>query len=116
MLSIGSLCLPIVGWLVGVVLLWLGPRWSRGDKVLGTLVVPLGPFGLVAPSPLTFSLAKEFCIDPPDGPTTCESVGPVPPSVLSTVAAVSVVCGLAVCVYLYLRARHAGGRRRLSRS
>lgn len=34
-----------VGWLVGVVLLWASPRWTRGDKLLGTL---LWPGGLVA--------------------------------------------------------------------
>jgi uncharacterized membrane protein len=31
-----------IGWLAGVVLLWLSPRWRTGDKVLGTLVWPGG--------------------------------------------------------------------------
>lgn len=31
-----------VGWLVGVVLLWLSDVWSLRDKLLGTLVVPGG--------------------------------------------------------------------------
>ena len=30
------------GWVVGVILLWSSPTWRRGDKVLGTLVVPGG--------------------------------------------------------------------------
>ncbi|HEU5332991.1 MAG TPA: hypothetical protein VFU73_09510 [Actinocrinis sp.] len=31
-----------IGWLVGVLLLWSSPRWTRGEKLLGTLVVPGG--------------------------------------------------------------------------
>lgn len=31
-----------IGWLVGVLLLWSSPRWTRGEKVLGTLVLPGG--------------------------------------------------------------------------
>jgi uncharacterized membrane protein len=41
MLTVGSL-IPILGWLVGVVLLWLSPRWQVREKLLGTLVVPGG--------------------------------------------------------------------------
>lgn len=42
MLTVGSL-LPVVGWLVGVALLWSSRRWRVGEKLLGTLVVPGGP-------------------------------------------------------------------------
>lgn len=35
-----------VGWIVGVVLLWMSPLWSVGEKLLGTLV---WPGGLAAP-------------------------------------------------------------------
>jgi uncharacterized membrane protein len=31
-----------IGWLAGVVLLWMSPRWRTGDKVLGTAVWPGG--------------------------------------------------------------------------
>jgi uncharacterized membrane protein len=31
-----------IGWLVGVLLLWSSPRWTRGQKLLGTLVLPGG--------------------------------------------------------------------------
>jgi hypothetical protein len=31
-----------VGWLVGVVLLWLSDAWTTRDKLIGTLVVPGG--------------------------------------------------------------------------
>lgn len=42
MLTLGSF-LPVLGWLVGVVLLWTSSLWRVREKVLGTLVVPLGP-------------------------------------------------------------------------
>jgi hypothetical protein len=52
-LALGStLLVPFVGlaalviWLVGIVLLWYSARWRVSDKVLGTLVLPVG-VGLV---------------------------------------------------------------------
>lgn len=36
-----------VGWLVGVVLLWMSPRWRAWEKLLGTLVWPGGLAGLL---------------------------------------------------------------------
>jgi hypothetical protein len=48
-LALGSvLLLPVVrglgllAWLVGIVLLWYSPRWRVSDKVLGTVVWPVG--------------------------------------------------------------------------
>lgn len=46
MLTVGSF-LPVLGWLVGVVLLWVSSRWTTTEKLLGTLVVPLGPGGVI---------------------------------------------------------------------
>ena len=37
----------VVGWLVGVVLLWTSDRWRTGEKLLGTLSLPLGYLSLV---------------------------------------------------------------------
>jgi hypothetical protein len=42
LLTLGSF-IPVLGWLVGAVLLWCSPRWRPGEKLLGTLVVPGGP-------------------------------------------------------------------------
>jgi hypothetical protein len=61
MLSLGALFIPIVGWLVGVVMLWRGPRWTRGDKILGSLVWPLGPSGLRLMVGLLPSGGSEVC-------------------------------------------------------
>jgi len=42
MLTLGSL-IPLVGWAVGVILLWNSRLWRRSEKLLGTLIVPGGP-------------------------------------------------------------------------
>lgn len=36
-----------IGWFVGVALLWASSTWRLGDKLLGTLVLPGGLFGLM---------------------------------------------------------------------
>ena len=41
LLLIGPFVL-VIGWLAGVWLLWTSDRWSRGQKLLGTLAWPLG--------------------------------------------------------------------------
>jgi len=42
MLTVGSL-IPVIGWTVGVILLWSSGIWRPSEKLLGTLVVPCGP-------------------------------------------------------------------------
>jgi len=42
MLTAGSL-IPVIGWVVGVILLWSSGVWRRSEKLLGTLIVPGGP-------------------------------------------------------------------------
>ncbi len=42
MLTVGSL-IPVIGWVVGVILLWTSGIWRRSEKLLGTLIVPGGP-------------------------------------------------------------------------
>lgn len=37
----------VVGWVVGLILLWASPRWRWPDKLLGTLVWPLGYAGVL---------------------------------------------------------------------
>lgn len=44
LLSVGSLVLPVIGWLAGAVLLAMSPRYSHGQKTLVLGVWPFGPF------------------------------------------------------------------------
>jgi len=52
------------GWLAGVVLLWLSPRWRDRDKLIGTLLIPGGlttAFVLVAYVLGTSSMSSNAC-------------------------------------------------------
>jgi hypothetical protein len=42
MLLVGGLIVPIVGWFIGALLLWVSNAWNLRDKVIGTLFVPGG--------------------------------------------------------------------------
>jgi uncharacterized membrane protein len=42
LLLVGGLVLPLVGWVIGVVLLWSSTAWRTKDKLIGTLLVPGG--------------------------------------------------------------------------
>jgi len=42
MLLVGGLVLPVIGWVIGVVLLWTSNAWNTRDKIIGTIFVPGG--------------------------------------------------------------------------
>jgi uncharacterized membrane protein len=74
LLLIGGVVIPVVGWLVGVVFLWLSRCWTVRDKLLATLLVP---GGLLPALYLSVSAATvETCSSAPGGGTTCTSTGP----------------------------------------
>ena len=74
LLLIGGVVIPVLGWLVGVVFLWLSRCWTVRDKLLATLLVP---GGLLPALYLSLSAATvETCSSSPAGGTTCTSTGP----------------------------------------
>jgi hypothetical protein len=42
LLLLGGILIPVVGWVIGVVFLWLSQAWTLKDKILATLLVPGG--------------------------------------------------------------------------
>ena len=42
LLPIGGIILPILGWVLGVIFLWVSDVWSRREKLIGTFVIPGG--------------------------------------------------------------------------
>jgi hypothetical protein len=42
LLPVGGIILPVVGWFVGVVLLWVSDAWTTREKLVGTFVIPGG--------------------------------------------------------------------------
>jgi uncharacterized membrane protein len=47
LLTVGSFLIPFFAWLAGVVLLLTGKRWLWWEKLLGVLIVPGGPLGVL---------------------------------------------------------------------
>jgi hypothetical protein len=62
LLTIGSI-VPVIGWLAGVAMLWRSRRWRPGEKLLGTLIMPLGPAAVLWFALLP--LSSESCTDGP---------------------------------------------------
>lgn len=60
LLVVGGIVPPVIGWLVGVALLWSSKAWTPRHKLLGTLVVP---GGLLAPV-LLLSLQTGWTLSP----------------------------------------------------
>lgn len=129
-LLIGGIILPLVGWLVGVVLLWISPRWKAGDKLLATLVWPGGLLApviafLVLAATAVFTVGSACTQTPevtgilPSGRTVTEHTSsgvhctppPVPPWLAITLAAVVMLAAVAgpilVAIRLIRQARRA---------
>lgn len=109
LLTLGSVLLPVLGWLIGVVLLWASASWTTREKLLGTLVVPggLGPVLILGLSPGR-SCSTSSTVDAQGRVTvlsdTCS--GQFPPLALGVLAGlVLLVAPLAVAVLLLKRAR-----------
>lgn len=108
MLTAGSF-VPVVGWLVGVVLLWSSRRWTTAEKLLGTLVVPLGPGGvLVLRRLFGTGYEQQACSIAPVGTTgqfveSC-TTSVVGPWLSRPMLVVLLVVPVLVAVWLYRRA------------
>lgn len=83
----------LVGWVVGLVLLWASPRWRWPDKLLGTLV---WPGGLAAVVPFSI-IAAQF--------TSSDSSWVMPQWLSVLILVADVVAPIAVAIRLVLRAR-----------
>lgn len=42
LLPIGGVVIPVLGWVAGVIALWVSDAWTVRDKLIGTLVIPGG--------------------------------------------------------------------------
>jgi hypothetical protein len=66
---IGGVVIPVLGWLIGVVLLWVSEIWTTREKLIGTLVVP---GGLALPVFLmSYPASSEICASINGAPPTC---------------------------------------------
>jgi uncharacterized membrane protein len=102
LLLVGGVVIPVIGWLVGVVLLWISSAWTARQKLLGTLVVP---GGLALPAGLLLVAGSESsCYQSPIPAARdhmiCSSDGNSGQIVGSIVVALLTAASIATIVYL----------------
>jgi len=81
LLNLGGLIVPVVGWFVGVALLWSSSKWTTRDKLIGTFVPPGGLSFLlvILPAGLLAARVERGCtVGPADAglPPPCPVHGP----------------------------------------
>ena len=100
----------IIGWFVGVVLLWISDAWNTRDKIIGTLVVPGGLAGSLGVGLASSGVRGASCgpVEITVAPGACATVPSTDGSVVGLILAVLVVIApIATAVYLSLRLRQA---------
>jgi hypothetical protein len=115
LLPVGGVFIPVLGWVVGVILLWISEAWNLRDKLIGTLLLP---GGLAFPAFLAlFATSSGACVSQgvgvpagQPGPSPVVSACPGGPSALHQVLVNAGVIALilipiATAVYLGLRLR-----------
>jgi uncharacterized membrane protein len=102
LLLLGGVVIPVIGWLLGVALLWISSAWTARQKLLGTLVVPGGlalPVGL-----LVIATSGSSCIQEPISGAgvqpICTSGGNSGQIVGSIIVALLAAASIATIVYL----------------
>jgi hypothetical protein len=60
LLPFGSVVIPILGWVLGVILLWGSRVWTTREKLIGTLVPPGGLSALLY---LLFTIGASTCTE-----------------------------------------------------
>lgn len=102
----------IVGWFVGVVLLWISDAWNTRDKIIGTLVVPGGLAGALGVGLAASGVQGGSCgpvevaVAPAPCATAAASVGDVVGLIL---AVLLVLAPIVTAIYLSLRLRQVRG-------
>jgi hypothetical protein len=119
LLLVGGMFPPILGWIVGVVLLWISDAWTTRHKLLGTLIVPGGlALPLFLSTVGTIGMGVESCSvgeiqrGPGRGreiqPMICESSAMFQPWVWTVLMIALAVAAVGMAIYL---GRHARARR-----
>jgi hypothetical protein len=99
----------IVGWFVGVVLLWISDVWNTRDKIIGTLIVPGGLAGSLGVGVISTSASScEISGSGADQKVgSCVSNGWILGAVESILLALVVIAPIVTAIYLTRRLRQA---------
>jgi len=99
LLAIGGFIVPVLGWLVGLVMLWYSRTWTLRDKLVGTLVLPVVAAVLLGISALVAQPVE----------SAVEQINPLVPSVFSLGHSVLIlaifIVPIITTIYLAVRAR-----------
>lgn len=117
LLTVGSI-VPVIPWVVGVALLWTSQRWRLAERVLATLVWPLGYAGVFVAAALFGPVSGGGCTsaarvgsrsaDEVTYEATCTHFGPpdwLLTGVLLVLLVAPLVVGAVLLVLAYRRAR-----------
>jgi uncharacterized membrane protein len=108
LLPIGGVLVPVLGWFIGIVLLWVSDAWNTRDKLIGTLVIPGGLLVPLGFGLLTSESGSCIEISSGGGPTTariCDDGASAPGIFQIVLIVVLVLAPLATTVYLARRMR-----------
>ena len=98
----------IVGWFVGVVLLWISDAWNTRDKIIGTLIVPGGLAGSLGVGLASSGVRGASCgpVEVSVAPAPCATAAASVGSVVGLILAVLlVIAPIVTAIYLSLRLR-----------
>jgi uncharacterized membrane protein len=104
LLPFGAFLIPILGWVLGVILLWASSVWSPREKLIGTLLVP---GGLSAVLFLALIGSSSTCTASGGGgrPTIQHCTSPTVPNAIGIPLLIAfVVAGIATPIFLARRA------------
>lgn len=99
LVAVGSFVVPVVGWVVGIVMVWLSKAWWRWEKLVATLLVP-GIILLVVGIGWLFSLGEATSGQP--NPLVPTHIG------LLTIGLLPFALNVVVGLWLLYRARRTG--------
>jgi hypothetical protein len=107
LLLIGGIIIPVVGWIVGALLLWVSQAWTLRDKLIGTLLVP---GGLLPAAWFVFAPASvETCGSARNGAVTCTGGPSLGHQILLiAIFVAAIVIPFVTAVHLARRAHPAG--------
>jgi uncharacterized membrane protein len=109
LLLLGGVVIPVIGWFIGLVMLWSSRVWNTRDKIIGTVFVPggLGLSFMLGAFVLNVSTGTSVCEMTPGGVEVCS--GGTGSSLFGTIVlALLVLAPIASAIYL---GRRAFGRR-----
>lgn len=64
LVALGGVVIPVLGWVAGIVMVWMSKKWRTWEKLVGTLI-PLGLVGLLVLGSVAISLFAQPAVSQP---------------------------------------------------